>query len=211
MSRKKASMSFLFFLLISITLSSSFSSAEYDSVYDLLKAYGLPKGIIPKGVAKNDFTFDSTSGKLQINLSFLEGNQVCKVTRTQYFVYNRVELQSTISATVQYQRLFDIEGITATVSIAGIIVLPDVKIVELVVSKDGKTLQFKSRFPFLSSPKFPITDEFDVPQTCEADLTVSPINMVRLFGVGIVEMENQDDSVDNYPLFFNKRALGGRA
>ncbi|XP_074281640.1 uncharacterized protein LOC141606422 [Silene latifolia] len=206
MSPKKASMSFLFFLVVSLTLSSSFSSAGYDSVYDLLKAYGLPKGIIPKGVAKNDFTFNPTSGKIQINLSFLKGNTVCKVTRTQNIlgiipVYNRVELKATISATVKYRSLVDIEGITATIKVGMVTLLYDVKIIKLEVSKDGKTLRFVSSIPFVQSPDFPITDEFDVPQTCETDLTVSQINMMRLFGVGIVEKKNQGDNVDNYPLF----------
>ncbi|XP_074281638.1 uncharacterized protein LOC141606421 [Silene latifolia] len=206
MSPKKASMSFLFFLVVSLTLSSSFSSAEYDSVYDLLKAYGLPKGIIPKGVAKNDFTFNPTSGKIQINLSFLKGNTVCKVTRTQNIlgiipVYNRVELKATISATVKYRSLVDIEGITATIKVGVVTLFYDVKIIKLEVSKDGKTLRFVSSIPFVQSPDFPITDEFDVPQTCETDLTVSQINMMRLFGVGIVEKKNQDDNADNYPLF----------
>nr|CAA64143.1 CCLS4 protein [Silene latifolia] len=217
MSPKKVSdQSFLFVLLLSLTLSSSFSfsSAEYDSVYDLLKAYSLPKGIIPKGVAKNDFTFDPTSGKLEINFSFLEPNHACTVTRTQYIlsyipVYNRVELQPTISATVKHQGLVDIKGITATVKIAGVPVIYNVQIVKLEVSNDGKTLRFVSSIPYVQSPEFPITEEFDVPQTCEADLTVSPINMMPLLG-GIMVNQNQGDNADN-PLFLYKGAFLRRA
>ncbi|XP_074286333.1 uncharacterized protein LOC141611647 [Silene latifolia] len=212
MSAKKVSLSFLFVLLLSLTL--CFSSAEYDSVYDLLKAYGLPQGIIPKGVAKNDFTFDPNSGKLQINFPFLEPNHACTITRTQYVlsyipVYNKVDLQPTISATVSHQGLVDVKGITVTVKIAGVLVLSNVQIVKMEVSNDGKTLRFVSSIPYVQSPEFPITEDFQVPRTCEADLTVSPINMMPLLG-GIMVNENQGDNADN-PVFFYKGAFVRRA
>nr|BAA84010.1 MROS3A [Silene latifolia]BAA90868.1 MROS3A [Silene latifolia] len=214
MSPKKVSLSFLFVLLLSLTLSSSFSSAEYDSVYDLLKAYGLPQGIIPKGVGQNDFTFDPNSGKLQINFPFLEPNHACTITRTQYVLsyipaYNKVDLRPTISATVSHQGLVDVKGITVTVKIAGVLVLSNVQIVKMEVSNDGKTLRFVSSIPYVQSPEFPITEDFQVPRTCEADLTVTPINMMPLLG-GIMVNENQGDNAGN-PVFFYKGAFVRRA
>ncbi|XP_050366498.1 uncharacterized protein LOC126784975 [Argentina anserina] len=91
----------LFLLLLSImTLTSDSKPPPPQSVYDVLRAHGLPMGLLPKGVTKFDTDGD---GHFQVYL-----DQACNAKFESNLHYDR-----NVSGTLSYGRIGGLSGISA--------------------------------------------------------------------------------------------------
>lgn len=88
-----------FLLLLSIVTTAS-ESKPPSSVYDVLRAHGLPMGLLPKGVTK--FEIDE-GGQFQVHL-----DQACNAKFESELHYDR-----NVSGTLSYGRIGALSGISA--------------------------------------------------------------------------------------------------
>uniref|UniRef100_A0A7N1A4B5 Uncharacterized protein n=1 Tax=Kalanchoe fedtschenkoi TaxID=63787 RepID=A0A7N1A4B5_KALFE len=90
-------------VLLGLTLLSTLVDARLglDTVYDVLKANGLPIGLLPKGV--HDFTIDDESGWFRVRL-----DQACNAKFESEVHYDR-----NISGVLSYGRISNITGVEA--------------------------------------------------------------------------------------------------
>lgn len=71
------------------------------SIYDVLKLYGLPMGLLPKGV--KDFSFDDSSGRFEVHL-----DQACNAK-----FENELHYDQNISGNLSYGEINGLNGILA--------------------------------------------------------------------------------------------------
>ncbi|KAL8087673.1 uncharacterized protein At5g01610-like [Apium graveolens] len=71
------------------------------SIYDILKLYGLPMGLLPKGV--KDFSFDDSSGRFEVHL-----DQACNAK-----FENELHYDQNISGNLSYGEINGLNGILA--------------------------------------------------------------------------------------------------
>ncbi|KAK8650807.1 hypothetical protein V6N13_140431 [Hibiscus sabdariffa] len=76
------------------------ASGEQDSIYGILKAHGLPMGLLPKGITR--FHFDDT-GRFEVHL-----DQPCKTKFESEMHYDR-----NVSGTLSYGQIGALSGISA--------------------------------------------------------------------------------------------------
>ncbi|GMI85690.1 hypothetical protein HRI_002238300 [Hibiscus trionum] len=76
------------------------ANADQDSIYGILKAHGLPTGLLPKGITR--FDFDAT-GRFQVHL-----DQPCKTKFESQMHYDR-----NVSGTLSYGQIGALSGISA--------------------------------------------------------------------------------------------------
>ncbi|KAK8521710.1 hypothetical protein V6N13_021794 [Hibiscus sabdariffa] len=76
------------------------ASGDQDSIYGILKAHGLPMGLLPKGIAQ--FHFDDT-GRFEVHL-----DQPCKTKFESEMHYDR-----NVSGTLSYGQIGALSGISA--------------------------------------------------------------------------------------------------
>ncbi|KAE8703956.1 hypothetical protein F3Y22_tig00110462pilonHSYRG00407 [Hibiscus syriacus] len=86
---------FLHFILIL-----AFVNGEQDSIYDILKAHGLPKGLLPKGITR--FEFDD-KGRFEVEL-----DQACNAKFESELHYDR-----NVSGTLSYGQIGALSGISS--------------------------------------------------------------------------------------------------
>lgn len=169
MSPKQAKISIflaLFYLYLT-SLSSALSNCPgfpgFNSIPDILRRYELPTGIFPDNVksfscvSNSDFSY-----KLTIQLY-----GVCQVTRSMFGVKNIVVCEPEISATISYQQLTNVKGVTVTLFVNGGQVgeLMTIKSVRAVGQGFVSFLQFDSdKGP---SPWFPYLDIAQEPPKCD--------------------------------------------
>ncbi|KAE8713107.1 hypothetical protein F3Y22_tig00110216pilonHSYRG00040 [Hibiscus syriacus] len=75
-------------------------NGEQDTIYGILKAHGLPKGLLPKGITR--FDFDDT-GRFEVHL-----DQPCKTKFESEMHYDR-----NVSGTLSYGQIGELSGISA--------------------------------------------------------------------------------------------------
>ncbi|XP_038990999.1 uncharacterized protein LOC120114034 [Hibiscus syriacus] len=83
---------FVFFVMV--------VNGEQDTIYGILKAHGLPKGLLPKGITR--FDFDDT-GRFEVHL-----DQPCKTKFESEMHYDR-----NVSGTLSYGQIGELSGISA--------------------------------------------------------------------------------------------------
>ncbi|XP_050383382.1 uncharacterized protein LOC126800138 [Argentina anserina] len=76
-------------------------SGVVGSIYDHLKAYGLPIGIFPKGITK--YSLDDTSGEFRVFLA-----QPCHAK-----FENQVRYDFNVSGTLSFGQIADLSGVSA--------------------------------------------------------------------------------------------------
>ncbi|XP_021274979.1 uncharacterized protein LOC110409825 [Herrania umbratica] len=86
---------FLYFIFIFTIV-----NGEQDSIYEILKAHGLPMGLLPKGITQ--FDFDDT-GRFEVHL-----DQACNAKFESELHYDR-----NVSGTLSYGQIGALSGITA--------------------------------------------------------------------------------------------------
>ncbi|KAH1129116.1 hypothetical protein J1N35_000494 [Gossypium stocksii] len=82
---------FIFFALV---------NGEQETIYDILKAHGLPTGLLPKGITR--FEFDGT-GRFEVQL-----DQACNAMFECQFRYDR-----NVSGTLKYGQIGALSGISS--------------------------------------------------------------------------------------------------
>ncbi|XP_022769920.1 uncharacterized protein LOC111313497 isoform X1 [Durio zibethinus] len=75
-------------------------NGESDSIYEILKAHGLPMGLLPKGIIR--FDFDDT-GRFEVHL-----DQACNAKFESELHYDR-----NVSGTLSYGQIGELSGISA--------------------------------------------------------------------------------------------------
>ncbi|CAN1815598.1 Uncharacterized protein At5g01610 [Linum perenne] len=90
------SLSFLLLLILSNS-----AQADSSSIYEILKARGLPMGLLPKGIT--DFKFDESAGYFEVHL-----DQACNAKYESEIHYDR-----NVSGTISYGRIESLSGISA--------------------------------------------------------------------------------------------------
>lgn len=177
MSPKQAKISIflaLFYLYLT-SLSSALSNCPgFNSIPDILRRYELPTGIFPDNVKSFSCVSDSDySYKLTIQLY-----GVCQVTRSMFGVKNIVVCEPEISATISYQQLTNVKGVTVTLFVNGGQVgeLMTIKNVRAVGQGSVRFLQFDSDKG--SSPWFPYLDIVQEPPKCDNTLTIRSIPLL---------------------------------
>lgn len=103
---KKNTTTLFLTLLVASTLlllakSSPLQSSTTRSIYDILQAYGLPMGLLPKGV--KDFSFDDSSGRFEVHL-----DQPCNAK-----FENELHYDQNISGKLTYGEMNGLSGILA--------------------------------------------------------------------------------------------------
>ncbi|CAN1815599.1 hypothetical protein LINPERHAP1_LOCUS27502 [Linum perenne] len=104
------SLSFLLLLILSNS-----AQADSSSIYEILKARGLPMGLLPKGIT--DFKFDESAGYFEVHL-----DQACNAKYESEIHYDR-----NVSGTISYGRIqelflwFPVKGIRVDVPSSGLI------------------------------------------------------------------------------------------
>lgn len=88
-------------LLITVAISISVVSAENLSIYEILEAHALPKGLLPKGV--KEFNVDTETGQFSVFL-----NQSCKAKYESELHY-----EANITGTIGYGSIGGLSGILA--------------------------------------------------------------------------------------------------
>lgn len=91
------------FLLILLTMSAAATAAESENrptVYELLKSYGFPQGLLPEGVT--NYKLDSATGKFSIYL-----DKTCSFTVQGY----DLKYKTTITGTISRDRIRNLTGI----------------------------------------------------------------------------------------------------
>ncbi|XP_022727821.1 uncharacterized protein LOC111283499 [Durio zibethinus] len=86
---------FLHFILI-VTV----ANGEQDSIYEILKAHGLPMGLLPKGITRFDF---DDGGRFEVHL-----DQACNAKFESELHYDR-----NVSGTLSYGQIGALSGISA--------------------------------------------------------------------------------------------------
>lgn len=87
-------------LLLSFLTLSMATAADDDSIYQILKAHGLPMGLLPKGIRQ--FSFDNT-GHFEVFL-----DQACNAKFESELHYDR-----NVSGTLSYGQIGSLSGISA--------------------------------------------------------------------------------------------------
>lgn len=152
-------------LLPLFTISSSaVTSPPSLSVYDILRSYNFPPGLLPKGAT--DYTLDPTTGDFTVSF-----DGTCSFTLPSSY---SLRYKSQISGRISEGRLRDLKGISVKVLFIWI------NIVE--VQRRGDELEFSVG---IASTDFPVVNFEEIPQCgCGLDcLTVGvDPNPIRLRG-----------------------------
>jgi len=90
-----------FAVLITVAISISVVSAQKLSIYEILEAHALPKGLLPKGV--KEFNVDTETGEFSVFL-----NQSCKAKYESELHY-----EANITGTIGYGSIGGLSGISA--------------------------------------------------------------------------------------------------
>lgn len=93
-------MIFPLFLVLFLTLSMSGVSSKQESIYEILKAHGLPMGLLPKGI--EEFNVDET-GHFEVYL-----DQACNAKFESELHYDR-----NVSGALSYGQIGSLSGISA--------------------------------------------------------------------------------------------------
>lgn len=94
---------FLYFTLPMAAPTRSYAAPKQDSksIYDLLSAHGLPKGLLPEGV--RDYEIDEESGRFQVFL-----DRECNA-----MFENQLHYDMNVSGTLSYGQIGALSGISA--------------------------------------------------------------------------------------------------
>ncbi|XP_057481462.1 uncharacterized protein LOC130768402 [Actinidia eriantha] len=163
--------------IISISSSSSSSSLSSSSIYDVLGSYGLPPGLLPKGIT--NFTIDPSTGRFESHL-----DSSCNAKFETDFHY-----EATVAGTLAFGQIGDVSGVSAQdlflwFPVKGVRVdVPSSGVVYFDVG-DG----VRKQFSFSS---------FETPQDCDAaDASPSLVNLVLFNRDGPI-VENQFGKLEN--------------
>lgn len=131
-------------LIISLSLLSSapLSTANPLTVYEALRSYDFPVGLLPKGVTS--YELDPTTGKFSVKL-----NGSCSFNIDGY----ALKYKSTISGTISTDKIKDLKGIEVKILFFW------VNIIE--VTKDKDELDFSVG---IASASFPLDSFYESPQ-----------------------------------------------
>ena len=161
---------FQFTILASIISLSSSSS----SIYDVLGSYGLPPGLLPKGIT--NFTIDPSTGRFESHL-----DSSCNAKFETDFHY-----EATVAGTLAFGQIGDVSGVSAQdlflwFPVKGVRVdVPSSGVVYFDVG-DG----VRKQFSFSS---------FETPQDCDA--SPAPVDLVLFNRDGPI-VENQFGKLEN--------------
>ncbi|KAK1289515.1 hypothetical protein QJS10_CPB18g00464 [Acorus calamus] len=92
----------LLFLLLNL-ISFTASATNTTTAYDLLTSYGLPSGLLPRGV--KDFAFDASTGSFEVRL-----DRACNAALVSE---SAVHYDPDVSGTIAYGRIGGLSGISA--------------------------------------------------------------------------------------------------
>ncbi|KAI9120052.1 hypothetical protein K1719_009021 [Acacia pycnantha] len=93
-------LSYLSFISVLTATSASSSSSEKSSIYDVLQAHGLPKGLLPKGV--KEFGIDG-EGRFWVHL-----DEACNAQ-----FENELHFERNVSGNLTYGQIGELSGISA--------------------------------------------------------------------------------------------------
>lgn len=137
----------LLILTLSLALISAFAAAIFTdsppTVYEVLRSYGFPVGILPQGVT--NYKIDSATGKFSVHL-----NTTCSFTIQGY----DLKYKSTVTGTISEGKIENLNGVQVK------ILLFWVNIIE--VSMDGGDLELSVG---IASAEFPV-ESFDESPQC---------------------------------------------
>ncbi|KAJ9180283.1 hypothetical protein P3X46_008550 [Hevea brasiliensis] len=129
-------------LLFSQSLSSS-SGDQQPTVYEILRDYNFPMGLLPKGVLGYDL--DQTTGKFS---AFLNGTCSFSLERSY-----RLRYKSTIQGFISRGRLSSLEGVSVKLFFMWVDIFE--------VSRNGDDIEF---YVGIGCAGFPIDDFVELPQ-----------------------------------------------
>ena len=91
----------LFLFLSAFVFLVAVASSEGETIYDYLRRYGLPIGLLPKGIS--DFSIDPIDGRFHVNLT-----QPCNAR-----FENEVHYDLNVTGTLEFGRIGELSGMTA--------------------------------------------------------------------------------------------------
>ncbi|EOX93747.1 Uncharacterized protein TCM_002665 [Theobroma cacao] len=172
---------FLYFIFIFTIV-----NGEQDSIYEILKAHGLPMGLLPKGITRFDF---NDTGRFEVHL-----DQACNAKFESELHYDR-----NVSGTLSYGQIGALSGITAQ----ELFLWFPVKGIRVDIPSSG-LIYFDVGVVF---KQFSLS-LFETPRDCMAVLDFEPGNSIR-DGKFVAEAIAKRVYLRTYDMNSIKKVLGG--